>query len=270
MRSRVIKNACDCHCHIIDARFPNAGDVPAGMTLDDYLLFQQKIGVERAVFVQAKLHGTDHSCLVDALRRMAGKARGIAVVHPDITIEALKQLDEAGVRGIRFSLWNPHNAVVTAEMIAPLAAKIAPLGWHVQLHMTGDQIFEHKDSLETLPCPIVFDHMARIPPEHGIKHPAFEFVCGLVVKKRAWVKLSGPYMSSSRFESRFADMLDIARGFVARIPQALVWGSDWPHATETKKPDSSMLLALRDEWGIVGPLYEQIMIAAPKALYGFE
>ncbi len=37
-----------------------------------------------------------------------------------------------GVRGIRFSLGEPSTAVVTIDMVEPLAQRIAPLGWHIQ------------------------------------------------------------------------------------------------------------------------------------------
>lgn len=261
------KGACDCHCHIIDPRFPAPGPVPTGMTLDDYLMYQPEIGTTRAIFVQAKLHGIDHTCLVDALKRMGAEARGIAVLRADVADSELRRLDAVGIRGVRFSLWNPRDAVTSLDMIAPLAARISALGWHVQVHMSADQIIENKALFYELPCPIVFDHMARIPGQVGIDHPAFDFVCGLATEERAWLKLSGPYLNSSSGKSSYDDLRDLARGLVARIPGRLVWGSDWPHITEAQKPKSSVLLDLLVDWRVVGPLYHRVFVEAPNEIY---
>jgi predicted TIM-barrel fold metal-dependent hydrolase len=166
--------ACDAHCHIIDPRFPTPETAtPAGMTADDYRLLQRRLGTSRAVFVQAKYHRTDHACMLDALARFDGDARGVGVVHPDVEDSELKRLDAGGVRGLRFSVWNPGDTVTTIDMIEPLAKRVAELGWHVQLHMSGDQIVEQAALLGRLPCPIVFDHMGRLPPQQGPDHPAF-------------------------------------------------------------------------------------------------
>ena len=117
-RTIVPANACDAHCHILDPRFaPGVGTRPAGMTVADYRLLQQRIGTERSVFVQAKYHGTDHACLRDALAQMNGKARGVAVVPPEVTDADLRELHAAGVRGLRFSVWNPADTIATIEMI---------------------------------------------------------------------------------------------------------------------------------------------------------
>jgi len=70
-------------------------------------------------------------------------------------------LHEGGVRGIRFSLNDPATAVVTRDMIEPLSARVADLGWHVQFNLDGDQIVEWSPMLSRLPSSIVFDHMGH-------------------------------------------------------------------------------------------------------------
>ena len=81
-------------------------------------------------------------------------------------------------------------------MLEPLSKRVNDLGWHVQIHMLGDQIVEVADLLKRLPSPIVFDHLARIPEPAGVDHPAFALVLKLLDKGRTWVKLSGAYQDT--------------------------------------------------------------------------
>jgi D-galactarolactone isomerase len=62
---KVPPNACDCHMHIYDSRFPvapNAKLRPPDATVDAYRLFQKRIGTTRNVVVTPSTYGTDNSC----------------------------------------------------------------------------------------------------------------------------------------------------------------------------------------------------------------
>ncbi|WP_024509095.1 amidohydrolase family protein [Bradyrhizobium sp. ARR65] len=263
--------ACDSHCHVLDPRFPTPElERPAGMTAADYRQFQSRIGTSRVVFVQAKYHRTDHACLLNALERFGENARGIGVCGLDVTDGELKRLDSAGIRGLRFSVWNPKDTVTTIDMIEPLARRIADIGWHVQLHMSGDQIVDTAAMLGRLPCPIVFDHMGRLPPQQGPDHPAFRVILDLVDKGRAWVKLAGAYLNTTQGPPAYADATRTARAFVANAPERLVWGSDWPHVTEKHKPDDAQLFDLLAVWADDGEIRSRILVDNPAKLYGFE
>src|SRR5258705_238672 len=123
-----------------------------------------------------------------------GDARGIAVVHPNVTDTQLVAMGKGGICGLRFTLHEPRTAVTRAEMIEPLAHRVHRLGWHVQLHLRAEQIVAMADLIASLPGTIVFDHMGRMPQPEAIHHPAFAIVMRLVDARRAWVKLSGPYL----------------------------------------------------------------------------
>ena len=61
-RKLTIKNACNSHLHIIDPAFPNDGHAEAQKgTVQQYLSLAAELGLERAVFVQAKPFGTDNA-----------------------------------------------------------------------------------------------------------------------------------------------------------------------------------------------------------------
>src|SRR5437879_10882879 len=105
--------------HIYDpARFPMPPSprvAPSNATVSDYRLLQKRTGTTRVVVVQPRNYATDNRVTVDALKQLGASARGVAVVHPTITDAELKGLNDAGIRGIRFSLGGA-NAVVTWEM----------------------------------------------------------------------------------------------------------------------------------------------------------
>src|SRR5580658_7253109 len=190
-------NACDCHMHIYDSRFPvapNAKLRPADATTDDYRLFQQRIGTTRNVVVTPSTYGTDNSCTLDAMAKLGPSARGVAVVDTSVTDAELKRLNDLGIRGIRFNL--VQSGATTIDMLEPLSKRVNDLGWHVQIHMLGDAIVENAALLQRLPSPIVFDHMGRIPQPAGVDHPAFALMLKLIDSGRTWVKLSSAYQDS--------------------------------------------------------------------------
>ena len=190
-------NACDCHMHIYDSRFPVAADAtlrPPDAHVDDYRRLQRRLGTTRNVVVTPSTYGTDNRCTLDALGQLGAGARGVAVVDTSVADDELKRLADQGVRGIRFNL--VQAGATTVDMLEPLARRVEPLGWHVQIHMLGDQIAQTGDLLARLPAPVVFDHLGRIPQPAGEQHPAYRVIRGLLDQGRAWVKLSGAYMDS--------------------------------------------------------------------------
>lgn len=53
-------------------------------------------------------------------------------------------------------------------------------------------------------------------------------------------------------------------------PDRLVWGSDWPHPTETAaKPDDALLFDLLAQWAGDEATRRRILVDSPVALYGF-
>ena len=269
-------NACDAHMHIFDRRFPSFG-APGAMvddaTVEDYRLIQQRIGTQRTVIVQPRVHGTDNSVTLAAIGLLgSARTRGIAVVRPDVTDEELARLHQGGIRGIRFTLYTSANAPTDFGMVEVLAHRIHALGWHVQLHWNAAQIVEHAALLQRLPCPIVFDHLARLPLPQGLAHPAYGVVAGLRENGRTWVKLSGAYLDSQAgAEGGYADLDAIAQAWVRDAPDRVVWGSDWPHSTETKaKPDDAQLFDLLARWVPDEAARRRVLVDNPASLYNFS
>jgi D-galactarolactone isomerase len=266
---RAPANAADCHIHIYDPRFQPIVARPAQATVADYRLLQKRIGTSRVVIVQPRNYRTDNSATLDAIQQFGlTNARGVGVVHPDVAEHELRRLHEGGIRGIRFTVGNPETAVVTVDMIEPLAKRIAPYGWHVQLNMETDQICEHADLLRRLPTPIVFDHLGKLGLT-GLEHPAYGVICELLDAGRAWVKISGAYMNTHVGPPTYADATAVAKAFVEVAPERLVWGSDWPHPTPSTPPDDAVLFDLLSTWAPDEAVRNRILVRNPEALYGF-
>lgn len=271
---RVPKNACDAHLHIYDDRFPQAVDAAAGLelaTVNEYRLLQKRLGTTRAVIVTPRSYGTDNQVTVDAIAQLGLKhARGVAVLRSDATDQTIDELDRAGIRGLRFSLYTPKNAAASFDMVESLANRIHRVGWHLQLHWTADQFVEHAEMLKRLPCSLVLDHMGRLPQPLGLNHPAVKLIEALVSKGNTWIKLSGAYLDSQVGESGdFNDVDAVARHWIAQAPDRLVWGSDWPHPTEAHKPDDAKMLDRLRNWTPHQDIIEKILVHNPAQLYGF-
>ncbi|HET9576222.1 MAG TPA: amidohydrolase family protein [Usitatibacter sp.] len=269
------RDACDCHLHVYDPAFPMArpdARAVSDASAAEYRALQARLGTSRAVVVQPAAYGTDNRVTVDAVGKLGREhARGIAVIHPDVGDTDLRRMTDAGIRGVRFTQHDPRTAVTTPEMIEPVAARVAALGWHVQIHLLATQIVALRDVLLRLPGTIVLDHMARLPQPEGTSHAAWDIVKKLLDTGRAWVKLSGAYLESREGPPRYSDVLQVARAFVAHAPERCVWGSDWPHPTERDaKPDDAVLFDLLGEWAGDEGMRQRILVENPRALYGFS
>ena len=271
-RPKVPANACDCHMHASDPRFPppRPARMQANGTITDYRLLQKRIGTTRTVVVTPSAYFTDNRVTLDALAQLGPQARGVAVIHPTITDGELKLLHEGGIRGIRFTQTDPATATSTIDMIEPLSRRVNELGWHVQIHMQPEQIAEHADLWQRLPSRIVFDHMGRLQGS-GSAHPAFAVIRRLIDQGRTWVKISGAYIETKVGPPTYADATEVAEAFVKVAPERMLWGSDWPHPSldAAHKPDDALLIDLFAQWVPDEAMRHRILVENPQALYGF-
>jgi D-galactarolactone isomerase len=271
-------NACDCHMHIYDGeRFPPARPGPQSRMQSDaavaqYRLLQQRNGTTRTVIVTPAAYVTDNRVTLDGIEQLGrDRTRGVAVVHPTVTDAELKTLADGGIRGIRFTIFDPRSAAVSIDMIEPLAKRIADLNWHIQIHMRADQIVENAALLEGLPTQVVFDHLGRLPQPNPLDHQAFAIIRRMLDKGRTWVKLAGAYQDTNVGAPTYADKTPVAQAYLKAAPERMVWGSDWPHPTEKPehKPNDATLFDLLTQWAPDEATRQRILVSNPETLYGF-
>jgi D-galactarolactone isomerase len=273
-RLKAPPDTCDCHHHIYDAvRFPQPPEATAPLQpnarIEEYRLLQRRIRTTRSVVVTPSAYATDNRVTLDAIAQSGSRARGVAVVRTDVTDVQLKALAAGGIRGIRFSLATPSTAVTTIDMIEPLSKRVAALGWHVQINMTADEIAAAEALWNRLPAPIVFDHIGHIPGPAGSGHPAYTVMRRLIDKGRTWVKLSVTYDNTTDGPPGYADIVGLGQTLVKAAPQRLVWGSNWPHPNEPKKPDDALLFDLMARWAPDEATRHRILVENPATLYDF-
>ena len=265
--------ATDCHFHIYDARFPAAPGaplLPPDASVENYRALQRRIGTTRGVLVQPSTYGVDNTLHLESMNQLGRENfRMVAVVNDSVSTAELRRLNALGVRGIRFNL--VQAGATTIDMLEPLSRRVAPMGWHVQLHMLGDQYAAHEALLLRLPSRIAIDHRGRLPNPAGVNHPGFRVITRLLDKGNTYVKLSGAYMDSQSGPPGYADSGVIAKALFAANPERMIWGSDWPHPTERldNKPNDALLFDLLADWVANPVAFQRVLVQNPAGLYGF-
>ncbi|NEI03040.1 amidohydrolase family protein [Rhizobium leguminosarum] len=271
-RFKTLPGTCDTHFHIYNDKFPaaaNASLVPPNASVADYRRLRDRLGFERSVIVQPSTYGTDNACLLEGLAELGNAARGIAVVDTSVTDDELQKLGSRGVRGIRFNFG--RAGATTIDMVEPLSARIADLGWHIQVHIKGDDLADHASLFSRLPVTVVFDHLGRVTQPNADRHPAFKLVSDLLAKGKAYTKISSMYQDTLVGPPTYADMGVIAKGYIKTAPERVLWGSDWPHPSPGKygKPDDALLMDLATEWAGDDETRQKLFVDNPARLYGF-
>lgn len=266
--------ACDCHLHVYDARCPADPQAvlrPPDASADDYLRVAARMGMARAVLVTPSTYGSDNSLLLQALAQLGPRARGVAVLTGDEDDAQLDALHAAGVRGVRINL--SLGRPMECAAIERLAARIAPLGWHLQLLMPPERLLALATLLRHLPVPLVFDHFGRVAPQGFAAQPAHALLCSLLEDGRAWVKLSGGYLVSAQRSVEDPDLDELARSFLHVAAHRVIWGSDWPHATASAghqpMPDDARQVERLVQWCGDDHTLRRVLVTNPERLYGF-
>jgi predicted TIM-barrel fold metal-dependent hydrolase len=280
--------ACDCHVHVFgpSARFPYAPErvyTPGDASIDDLSRLHRLFGIDRVIIVHPSPYGTDNACTVDALRRIGGRARGVAVIDAAAATE--KELDAmhaAGVRGVRVNLatGDVNDPEAAWSLLRATGARVAPLGWHVQVFTTLPVIAALHDRLQAFPTMLVVDHFGGAKAHAGVAQPGFAALLSLVREGKTYVKLSAGYRVSERPD--WSDVPPLAQALIEAGPERMLWGSDWPHPgggprsssarndIEPFRPidDGAALNRLAAWAGDTGKL-AQILVANPQRLYDF-
>jgi 2-pyrone-4,6-dicarboxylate lactonase len=269
---------CDSHAHVFgpQERYPyNPGRAytPPDAPLAAWFALHEKLGVARGVLVQPSVYGTDNRAILDAVALHPGRLRAVVAVDAGVSDAELARLHAAGARGMRVNLadkgGNPFASPADLERIA---ARIGPLGWHVEVLAHVHQMGDWGDALARLPTEVVFGHYGYMPAALGADHPAFRAFLARLERGRWWVKLTAPYRLTARSALPYDDVAPFARALAAARPDRLLWGTDWPHPyirSKAQSPDDEAMFAQLMQW-IPDAAARRLMLADnPARLYGF-
>lgn len=271
-RLAVPANACDCHMHVFDGRYPLAAAAPAvpDAPAQDYRKLQQRLGTMRAVVVAPSMYGSDNRCTLDATAALGPAARCVVTLTEDTPAAEVARLHELGARGFRFNLY--RSSTNRIDTLKSIAERVAPFGWHAQLMLDADQLVDGVSHLHGLPIPIVLDHMVRLPQAGGRRHPAYSIVQSLLDRGGTWLKLSLATAARLIGTPGEVEIHAAARAWVSQAPERMLWGSDWPHVMATLEgwpmPDDATVLDFLSDWA-PDPARRQILVDNPAQLYGF-
>lgn len=266
--------AVDAHCHVFGpgAEFPYSPErkyTPCDASKEHLRALRDYLGLERNVIVQATCHGTDNRALVDALRASEGRARGVASLARGVSDADLRALDAAGVRGVRFNFVKRLVDTTPREVLEEIAARVAPLGWHIVIYFEAAELPELYDFFAALPTTVVVDHMGRPDVTKPVDGPEFELFVRLMREHmNVWSKVSCPERLSKSGPPRYDDVVPFARRLVATFPDRVLWGTDWPHPNlKSHMPDDGKLL---DYVPLIAPtpdLRQKLLVGNPSRLY---
>ncbi len=265
--------AVDAHCHVFgpEAVFPYAPErkyTPCDAPKEKLFALRDLLGFDKNVIVQATCHGKDNRAMVDAMRASGGKARGVATVAEDISAADLKELDEAGVRGVRFNFVKRLADYTPLDVLTRTANKIAPLGWHLVVYFEAADLADLAPFFTSLPTKVIVDHMGRPDVSLGVDHPQFQaFERLLEEHDNIWSKVSCPERLSITGPP-YDDVVPFCARLVERFPDRVLWGTDWPHPNMTTHvPDDGQLVDYIPRIAPTVALQQKLLVDNPTRLY---
>ena len=273
--------AVDAHCHVFGpgSVFPYAPErkyTPCDAGKEHLFGLRDHLGFNRNVVVQATCHGADNSAMIDACKASGGRARGVATVRKSISDEELQAMHEAGVRGVRFNFVKRLVDFTPKDELMDIAARIAPLGWHIVIYFEAQDLSELWDFFTTLPTKVIVDHMGRPDVSKPVDGPEFDqFIRFMSENENIWCKVSCPERLSitgpkalNGETSAYRDVVPFARRVVETFPDRVLWGTDWPHPNlKDHMPDDGLLVDFIPHVAPTVELQRKLLVDNPMRLY---
>jgi 2-pyrone-4,6-dicarboxylate lactonase len=265
--------AVDAHCHVFgpEAKFPYAPErkyTPCDAPKEKLFALRDFLGFDKNVIVQASCHSKDNRAMVDALEAAGGRARGVAFVGEEINDAELKALDRAGVRGVRFNFVRRLVDVTPRDLLERIAARVAPLGWHIVVYFEMPDLPDFEDFFTALPTTVVVDHMGVPTVKKGVDDPENQrFIRMLEKHRNIWSKVTCPERMSLAGPP-YDDVVPFGRTLVQHFPDRVLWGTDWPHPNMKKEaPDDGVLVDYIPKIAPSAAEQNALLIDNPMRLY---
>ncbi len=240
--------AVDAHCHVFgpEAKFPYAPErkyTPCDAPKEKLFALRDFLGLDKNVIVQASCHSKDNRAMLDALESANGRARGVAFVGEEVTDAELKAMDAAGVRGVRFNFVRRLVDVTPRDVLNRIAARVAPLGWHIVVYFEMPDLPDFEPFFTALPSTVVVDHMGVPSIAKGVSDPENQRLLRMLDRHRnIWVKVTCPDRMTLAGPP-YDDVVPFGRALVEAFPDRVIWGTDWPHPNMKKEaPDDGVLV----------------------------
>jgi len=279
--------AINTHCHVNSngmTPFPWSEDRkydPAFAPWRKLEELDNHLGFSGEVIVAATCHGTDNSYMLNALKKSKGRALGVAFVDKNVSDDELAALDQAGVRGVRYSYVKRLTNPPPPEEMVSMAHRLKRLkdtgklknDWHIDLYCEAADLKDLESYIKSIPIPVVFDHMAAPVIENGVSNPEFQRYLQLFRDKQdCFAKLTCPErLTGSNQPVEWNKVVPFARALAEEFPERVITGTDWPHPNmkEGQMPNDGELVNCWI-WEIAGRStaeLKRILVDNPRRLF---
>jgi 2-pyrone-4,6-dicarboxylate lactonase len=271
------EGSIDTHVHVFAPGYrlsPGRGYNPPDSTLADLKHLHATLGVDRVVFTQPSVYGTDNSAILDGMAALnaetPNRARCVVAISLDITDKELAALDASGVRGVRLNTDNKGGMPIAIDQIPELAACIAPFRWHIEFLFPGKDIIDLMPAFMALKVPMSIGHFAYQPATAGVKAAGFQALLELMRRGNTWMKISGANRVSATDLPPYDDVKPMAHALIEAAPDRIMWGTDWPHPNKyVVNPNDGDLVDAFGDWVTDEAMRRRIMVDTPAAFYRF-
>lgn len=267
--------AVDAHCHVFGPadRFPyhpKRKYTPCDAPKEKLFELRDYLGFSRNIIVQASCHGSDNAALVDALEASGDLARGVSVLSSDVTDHELSQLNNAGVRGVRFNFVKRLVDSTPRQVFIDLADRVKAFDWHIVVYFESPDLGELRPFIESLAKDqvVVVDHMGRPDVSLGPESAEFRtFMSLLDENTNIWTKVSCPERLTQQ-PPDYSDVVPFAKTLVEAFPNRVLWGTDWPHPNmKSHTPDDGALVDVIPLIAETEELRKKLLVENPMRLY---
>lgn len=213
----------DSHFHIIDYAFPlvpNDSYLPPQFDCTDYRKIAKDLNVVGGAIVSGSFQAFDQSYLVAAIKTLGPQFVGVTQLPATTTDAELLELNDHGIRALRFNLKRGGSENVTH--LESFAKRVYELvGWHVELYIDSTLLAELSSTLIKLPA-VSIDHL-------GLSKKGLPELLKLVEQ--------GIKVKATGFGRVDFDVASVLKDIVSANPNALMFGTDLP-STRAPRPFS--------------------------------
>jgi predicted TIM-barrel fold metal-dependent hydrolase len=269
--------AIDAHVHVFEPGYPlspDRGYNPPHSTLADLRHLHATLGIDRVVFTQPSVYGTNNSAILNAMATLNAqtpdRARAVVAITMDITDAELAKLDASGVRGVRLNTDNKGGMPIGFDQIGELEARIKTFGWHIEWLFPGKDIVELMPVFARQTVPLSIGHFAYQPATAGVGAPGFRALLELMRRGNTWMKISGANRVSASDLPPYDDVKPMAQALIEAAPDRIMWGTDWPHPNKyIVNPNDGDLVDAFGDWVGDDAMRRRILVDTPAAFYRF-
>jgi predicted TIM-barrel fold metal-dependent hydrolase len=275
-RFTVPPGSWDSHFHIFGPpdRFPYAERrlfTPPAAPIEHWLSVSSAIGIERGCVVTPGIHDMDPAVTLDAIARSEGRVCGFIRTDANLTESDVRRLHGGGIRGMRFPFAKATGRTFDENAFHVNIARIEATGWIAEFQIDGNSLEQHAELIGNVPLPTMIDQFAGIAPAGGVDQPAFRTLLDLLSKPNVYLKLMCADRQLCDGE-RYEDIVAMSRAVIAKAPDRIIWGSDWPHAyvfQANAVPNDGDLISMLLDFAPDEGIRNKILVDNPTRLFDF-